>query len=150
MQESIYLDTSVPSAYYDNRAKERKEATFNFWKDILPNYKVFISEITLEELRSTKNVVLRNHFLKLVSHFKILNMNNRTEELANAYIKNDIIPEKYIYDAYHAAIATCHNINYLVSWNFDHLVKAKTRRLINSVNILEGYGPIEIIAPPEL
>lgn len=31
MQESIYLDTSVPSAYYDHRARERQEATLVFW-----------------------------------------------------------------------------------------------------------------------
>jgi len=150
MQESIYLDTSVPSAYYDYRAKERQEATAVFWKDIIPNYKVYISEITIEELQSTKDHPLRNNFIKIVSHFKVLKMNHRVEELALSYVKNDIIPEKYIYDAYHAAIATSHNINYLISWNFDHLVKAKTRRMLNSVNILEGYGPIEIISPPEL
>jgi len=150
MHESVYLDTSVPSAYFDNRAKERKEATVHFWEQILPSFKVFISEITLEELGSTKDTVLKNNFLKLVSSFEILKKNNRAEELAGSYIRNRIIPDKYIYDAYHAAIATCHHINYLVSWNFDHLVKAKSRRLINSVNILEGYGPIEIVAPPEL
>jgi hypothetical protein len=37
-----------------------------------------------------------------------------------------------------------------VSWNFNHLVKAKTRKLLNSVNILEGFNPVEIISPPEL
>jgi predicted nucleic acid-binding protein len=31
-KESLYLDTSVLSAYYDERAKERMEATIKFWK----------------------------------------------------------------------------------------------------------------------
>ena len=30
-EESLYLDTSVPSAYYDRRAKERQYATIKFW-----------------------------------------------------------------------------------------------------------------------
>jgi predicted nucleic acid-binding protein len=150
MQESLYLDTSVPSAYYDHRAKERQEATVAFWKNVIPKYRVFVSEITLEELHSTKDAALRSDFLKLVSPFKVFKMNHRAEELAAAYIEHGIMPEKYIYDAYHAAIATYHSINFLVSWNFDHLVKAKTRKLLNSVNILEGFNPIEIISPPEL
>jgi predicted nucleic acid-binding protein len=150
MQESIYLDTSVPSAYYDHRAKERQEATVHFWKDVIPNYRVFISEITIDELQSTKDNTSRNEFLNLVSHFKVLKMNQRIENLAKAYVKKDIIPGKYIYDAYHAAIAAYYNIDYLISWNFDHLVKAKTRRMLNSVNILEGCNTIEIISPPEL
>lgn len=150
MQESLYLDTSVPSAYYDNRAKERQEATVVFWRNVIPKYRVFVSEITIEELQSTKDSALRADFLKLVSPFKIFKMNHRTEELAMAYIEHGIMPEKYIYDAYHAAIATYHSISFLISWNFDHLVKAKTRKLLNSVNILEGFNQIEIISPQEL
>jgi len=31
-KELLYLDTSVVSAYYDRRAKERQEITTKFWK----------------------------------------------------------------------------------------------------------------------
>ena len=41
-KESLYLDTSVPSAYYDARAKERQEATIKFWKEIVPHYGVYV------------------------------------------------------------------------------------------------------------
>ncbi len=57
-KETLYLDTSVPSAYHDDRAKERKEATIKFWKEVLPLYQVYISEITIEELEATKNELL--------------------------------------------------------------------------------------------
>jgi len=57
-KESLYLDTSVPSAYYDKRAKERQEATIKFWKEVLPAYKVYISEVTVEELNNTKDETL--------------------------------------------------------------------------------------------
>jgi predicted nucleic acid-binding protein len=50
MQESLYLDTSVPSAYFDHRTKERRGATIAFWENTLPQYRVFVSEITIEEL----------------------------------------------------------------------------------------------------
>lgn len=150
MEESLYLDTSVPSAYYDQRAQERQEATVYFWKKVISHYKTFVSEITMEELQSTKDPILKASFLALVAPFQVFKMNRQAEELAFKYVKHGIIPDKYVYDAYHVAIATFHNINFLISWNFDHLVKAKTKKLLNSVNILEGYNPIEIISPREL
>ena len=41
-------------------------------------------------------------------------------------------------------------VDYLCSWNFTHLVKVSTRREVNLVNSLMGYGQVEIVAPPEL
>ena len=149
-RETLYFDTSVISAYYDERAKERQAATVTFWKDIVPNYKVFISEITVDELENTKDEALKKKFRELVKNFSVLKMNNKAEALANVYIDRGIFQEKYIDDARHVAIATCHDISYVVSWNFEHLVKVKTRKSVNLVNILEGYREIEIVSPQEL
>jgi len=74
-KENLYLDTSVISAYFDERAEERQSST---------------------------------------------------------------------------AITSFHGISYLVSWNFEHLVKVKTRKGVNSVNMSEGFREIEIVSPPEL
>lgn len=37
-RESIYLDTSVPSAYYDDRVIWRLEYTRQWWRDELLDY----------------------------------------------------------------------------------------------------------------
>ena len=58
--------------------------------------------------------------------------------------------EKYVSDANHVATAVVNGIGYFASWNFRHLVKVQTRRQVNLVNALQGYGAIEIVAPPEL
>jgi len=149
-KESLYLDTSVPSAYYDKRAKERQEATIKFWKEVLPAYKVYISEVTVEELNNTKDETLQRKFKKLTEPFGVLKANEKIRHLARAYIDHGIFPEKYIDDALHVAIASFNQISYIVSWNFEHLVKVKTRRVVNSVNILEGFREIEIVSPQEL
>jgi predicted nucleic acid-binding protein len=149
-KETLYLDTSVISAYHDERAKERRASTINFWEKVVPNYKVFISEITVIELENTKNEILKVKFRKLISDIIVLKLNKKVRDLANAYINHGVFPEKYIDDALHVAIATYHDISYLVSWNFEHLVKVKTRKTVSLVNILEGYKDIEIISPQEL
>ena len=149
-RESLYLDTSVPIAYYDVRAKERSDATIRFWRDVLPDYKVYISEFTVRELDNTKDKTLKRKLRKLVKNYRELKSNNKIRNLANTYIERGIFPEKYLDDALHVAIATYYEICYLVSWNFEHLVKVRTRKLVNSVNILEGFKEIEIVSPGEL
>ena len=148
--DTLYLDTSVPSAYYDRRSKERQEATVKFWREVLPNYQVHISEITMEELEDTKDETLKKKLTKLIEGFKMLNSNEKIRDLARAYIENRIFSEKYIDDALHVAVASFYGVSYLVSWNFEHLVKVKTRRWVNSVNILKGFKEIEIVSPQEL
>jgi len=88
--------------------------------------------------------------MKLVKSFKVLKINKKIQALAKIYIEKGIFPARYIDDARHVAIVSYYEIPYLVSWNFEHLVKVKTRRLVNSLNILEGFREIEIISPQEL
>lgn len=149
-KESVYLDTSVVSAYYDERAEERREATIRFWKEILPRYEACISQTTVEEINNTKETELRKKLKELIEKFKILEMNAKIKELAKAYVGEGVFPEKYIDDSLHVAIASFYKIPYLISWNFEHLVKVKTRKLVNSVNVLKGFNEIEIVSPPEL
>jgi len=72
------------------------------------------------------------------------------KELAKIYIREGLIPEKYENDALLLALTTVHSLDILVSWNFKHLVKKKTRLGVNLINLKEGYKSIEILAPPEL
>lgn len=101
-------------------------------------------------MEATKDEALKIKFRKLVANMGLLRLNKKVRDLANAYINRGVFPEKYIDDALHVAIATYHDISYVVSWNFEHLVKVKTRKTVNLVNILEGYKEIEIISPQEL
>ena len=149
-RETLYLDTSVLSAYYDERAKERRDATITFWENVSHNYKVYISEVTVKELEDTRNETLRKKFKGLIKSFKVLKINKGVRDLANAYIGRGVFPEKYLNDALHVAVASFYEISYVISWNFEHLVKVKTRKSVNLVNILEGYKEIEIISPQEL
>jgi len=148
--EAIYFDTSVPSAYFDAREPKRREDTISFWHNKVSGFKSFISDITIEEIHSTSDLALQNSLLKLISPFKILKMNPKIDLLARAYIKHGVFLERDLYDAYHAAFASFYQVNYLVSWNFNHLVKAKTRQLLNLVNAIEGHKAIEIICPLEI
>jgi len=146
--KKLYLDTSVISALFDERTPERMEMTKKAWEQI-KNYDVCISEVVVEELQMAKPELL-DKFNNAIKDFKILDTTNEAQELANFYVAQDIFPMKYYDDALHVAICSVNDIGLLLSWNFKHLVKVKTRRMVSAVNVFKDYVPVEIIAPPEL
>ncbi|MHA2033548.1 MAG: type II toxin-antitoxin system VapC family toxin [Candidatus Kariarchaeaceae archaeon] len=148
-QLKVYLDTSVFSAYFDDRAPMRQRQTREFW-DRLKEYERHASELVLDELNAVTDEKLRSNMIGLTKEFQILKLNDQCNTLAEKYIEKGIFPERYKDDALHLAIATINVIDILVSWNFEHLVKRKTRLEANLANSLNGYKTIDIVAPPEL
>jgi len=41
-------------------------------------------------------------------------------------------------------------MDYLLSWNFRHIVRRKTKDVVRMVNTLNGVSQIEIMTPAEL
>jgi hypothetical protein len=110
---------------------------------------VYISETVISEL--TKNPdATREKMLAVVKNFVVLPITDAAQKLAQTYIEQGIFPAKYYDDALHVAIASANQVDILMSWNFTHLVKLKTRRLVAFVNTLENVAVVEIIAPVEL
>ncbi len=146
----IYLDTSVPNAYLDSRDLYRQELTVKFWSK-LKNYHISISDLVIKEIEATGDNKIREELINIVKDFQLLS--SKDEEirlLANEYVYNGIIPVRHINDAVHIAIATVNSIDILVSWNFEHIVKLKTKREVNVLNVLLGYNSIEIVEPAML
>lgn len=73
-----------------------------------------------------------------------------TAELAKKYIEEGVVGATSYADCLHIALATIHNANILVSWNFKHIVNVVRIVGYNSVNTSEGYKPIDIRSPREL
>ena len=69
---------------------------------------------------------------------------------AQTYLRLGALTEAARADALHVAVATVHRVEALLSWNLRHLVRLRTRRAVAAINTLMGYGPIEILTPPEL
>ena len=151
MVNKIYLDTSVISALFDERTPERKLATEQAWLKLKDKNisDVYISELVLEELQRSAEP-LKNLLLSAVSTFNVLPATENAKRLAGIYVKHEIFPEKYFDDALHIAIAALNEIGILLSWNFTHLVKLKTRRMVSLVNAMESVFPVEIVSPPEI
>lgn len=58
-------------------------------------------------------------------------------------------PKPSFADCLHIAIATINHADFLVSWNFKHIVNVQRIRGYNSINIKKGYKQHEIRTPRE-
>lgn len=122
------------------------------WKEIKNgDYDVCISDLVTQEIDKCpepKRSCLAK-FMKEINYQEVL-VNPESIDLANQYIKANIIPIKYEEDALHIAMATILNCNAIISWNFNHMVKLKTILGVNGINSTLGYKSIEIVTPMSL
>jgi len=70
-------------------------------------------------------------------------------ELANKYIEEKVVGQTSYVDCLHIALATINHADFLVSWNFKHIVNVDKIRGYNSINIRFGYQQLEIRSPRE-
>ncbi|MCK4386150.1 MAG: PIN domain-containing protein [candidate division Zixibacteria bacterium] len=145
----VYLDTSVISALFDERNPERRLLTQSFFKEI-QTFESYISEIVSIEIDKSPNLSLQNKMKEISSQLPLLPLTDEVEWLANEFIRYGAIPEGFPEDAYHIAIAVLNEIDYLLSWNFKHIVRRKTRDIVRMVNTIHGLRQIEILTPAEL
>lgn len=145
----IYLGTSVISALFDEKNPERKNVTEDFFREI-HRYQVYISELTLLEIDRTPDLHLRAQMNECITKFNILSIDDSIKELVKQYIHFGAIQQANLEDAHHIAIASFNEMDFLLSWNFRHIVRRKTRDIVLMVNTLNNLKPIEISTPGEL
>jgi len=73
-----------------------------------------------------------------------LEINEEVESLALNYADAGFVSKRAYDDLLHTATATVNNMDFLVSWNLSHIVRAKSIIGINRVNIAEGYRELRI------
>ncbi|MFQ6006795.1 MAG: PIN domain-containing protein [Woeseia sp.] len=145
----VYLDTSVLSAYYDDRAPDRQAQTEEFWKR-LGDFEAATSELTREEIGQTQDPGRRSLLLTLLDELTIYPITEETKELARHYVTSGVFSLIMLNDALHVAAAVLTRQEVLLSWNFRHMVNRLRRARVNEVNIARRLSTIEILAPPEL
>ncbi len=142
----VYLESSVISMYYDEKVPPLMEVTQEFWHIVLPKVNAFISDMTIIEIRATKDLLLRDRLVKLISNFIILPFKDDVRELARTYLQYKRLPEP---DAVHIAIASLEGMDFLVTWNLRHLVKPGTQSMVRRINMNIGLPVPQIVTPED-
>jgi predicted nucleic acid-binding protein len=144
----IYLDTSIFGGLYDEEFKEFTEPLFERIKNF--EFKIIHSNVTEQELENAPERIKATIKLLPENSTKFVKSDIETINLAKKYIEEGVVGATSYADCLHIALATKHNANILVSWNFKHIVNVVRIVGYNSVNTAEGYKPIDIRSPREL
>jgi len=143
----IYLDTSVIGGCFDKEFEKYSNLLIN---EILAGKKQgVISDITVKELVSAPEQVT-DFFERIFSHLEVLQPLEEINNLADIYLDENIVSEKYYEDLLHIAYATVYQLDILTSWNFKHIVNYQKINSINAANIKNGYKMLAIYPPMEV
>ena len=149
---TIYLETTIFNFPFANDAPQYQADTLKLFEEIKNGkFKPFTSVYVKQELEAAPES-MRKERLQLIQEYKVevLQANKEAERLAKLYIKEKIIPGRYLTDAFHIAAATVAGMDYIISLNFRHIVKHKTIFETEVINTREGFKRVFIHTPAEV
>lgn len=150
--QKMFVETSVFNFAFADDSPEKHEDTLSLLEEIRQGkYAPYTSSYVLEELEAAPEPK-RIKMLTMAAEYSMI-VTPPTEEatqLADMYIQEGIIPRKHLLDALHIATATVYDLDFIVSYNFKHIVKRKTVTMTEAINLRAGYRRIGIFSPTEV
>lgn len=144
----FYLDTSVWGGYYD---KEFSEWTISFIDQARQGkFTIVLSDVTIGELQDAPEKVRDLPETIPSSNLELVNITEEQLNLADKYVMEGALTQKYHSDAQHISMSTILKVDSLVSWNFKHMVNFFRIKQYNLINVKFGYSIIDIRTPKEV
>ena len=154
VKQKVYIETSVVSYYASRPSRDlviaaRQETTREFWPLLANRFDRYISMLVLLEINKG-NPTAVDERKKAILELPVLDITRESESLAQAIVREGLIPERFGEDSLHIALAVVNGMDYLVTWNFRHLNNALTKMHIMRFVEKQGYIAPVICSPDEL
>lgn len=147
MKPRIYIDTSVFGGYFDEEFSEHTIPLFDRFRN--NEFILLFSAITQDELESAPGKIKELVKSLKAGNTEFLETTGEAVDLANEYLSEKVVGQTSFADCLHTALATTNRADFLVSWNYKHFVNVQRIRGYNSINMKNGYKPLEIRSPRE-
>ena len=150
----VYIETTVVSylvARPSNNVtvSERQRSTRRLWEEYSDAFEFVTSDVVLEEAERGDPREAERRTVVL-DDLRTLPLSPEAAAFAHKLIEAGAVPPQSLSDAQRIAIAVVHNIEYLVSWNYKHIVNEIKRQHINDVCLAAGYQPTTLSTPEAL
>lgn len=143
----IYVDTSVFGGVFDEGFDGASARLFAAVRASV--FLLVTSEIVREEIAPAPEPV-RDLFREMIRDAVVAPISAEALRLQEAYEAAGILTPQWKNDALHVALATVSGCDMIVSWNFSHIVNFRKIPLYNAVNVLQGFGSLQIYSPLEV
>ena len=147
----IYIETSVFNHYLDVNRDGHADTVRLFESIKAGDYEGYTSEYAANELSKAPEPK-RGKMLALIEkyHLTSFDIEEESDRLADLYLESGVIPIRYRIDAAHIAIASIYGLDCVVSYNFEHINRVRTKLLTERINVRAGYGGVIICTAREL
>lgn len=153
MNKSVYIETTIPSFYFDVRSEPemiaRREWTRRWWEKARDEHELVTSAAVVEEL-SRGDFPAREDSLRLIEDLPLVPVEPEVTEIVQTYIARKVMPDNPIGDALHLALASFYRCDFLLTWNCRHLANANKFEHIRRINVLLGLFVPALVTPLEL
>ena len=137
MPKRIYIETTIPSAYYtlrtDAESLDRQKLTRQWWDEYAELFILTSSTAVVEELEQGSSQVVLNR-LALLDSIEIFVSSIEIWQIAQIYMDRLIMPKEPQGDALHLAFASFHRIDAMLTWNCTHLANPNKFDFITRIN----------------
>ena len=152
--DTIYVETTVVGSlagrmHPDSLIAARQTATRTWWISASQKYRLLISELVIDEC-SAGDPTAAAERLAVIEGIDLLDASEEVENLADALVAHQAVPRSQPRDAFHIAIAAVHGIQYIVTWNFKHILNPTLQNRIAAVCRDCGFEPPVICTPEQL
>lgn len=151
IKPTVYVETSVVS-YLTSRLSNnalklsRQQATRHLWDEYFDCFEFIVSDLVVTEIERGDAEEVKQR-IQTVVNLTTLEATPASNRLARVLIDSGALPQKSWTDAQHISIATAHGLDYLISWNFKHIVNETKREYIHRVCRTAGYSPSNLCTP---
>ena len=153
MNPSVYIETTIPSFYFEGRPEPemvaRRRWTREWWDNHRSSYQLLTSDAVADELERG-DFPNQKHALDLIQDLPVVEISQAVADTVSAYISHYVMPADPAGDALHLAIASVHKCDFLLTWNCRHLANANKFAHIRRVNGMLGLFVPTLVTPLEL
>ena len=151
--KSVYIETSIPSFYFETRPEPemiaRRNWTREWWDHQQHFYQLSTSEAVFNELDEGEYPT-KQAALGLLAPIQRLALTDDIVQIVEVYIENHLMPKSRVGDALHLALASFHKCDFLLTWNCTHIANANKFQHIRVINSRLGLFVPTLITPIEL
>jgi DNA-binding transcriptional regulator LsrR (DeoR family) len=137
--------------YFDIERDGYADTVRLFEKIRAGEYEAYTSEYAIGELLNASEPK-QSKMLALIEEYGIvtLSITDESNRLADLYVSENIIPARFRLDGAQIAVASIYELDCVLSYNYQHINRVKTKLLTDRVNREKGYGTIVICTAKEI
>lgn len=151
---TAYIETTIPSYYTAKNARSilqasRQLVTREWWDGGCSGFDLVTSTETLNEAGGGDPEMAVER-LALLGGLRVLPVTSQAADLARELVASGLVPAIAAPDAVHIALASAHQIDFLVTWNFKHIANPHIRERMRTKINDSGYRMPVMCSPEEL